>query len=78
LAQFIRGDAESEVRNVLGELGEGLIVHGRSGQGNWAIVPWIAVFDPAVTWGGYYTNDTEMSFQFQLRVRYEKVPCIVK
>jgi 5-methylcytosine-specific restriction protein A len=49
LAQFIRGDAEIEVFNALGELGEGLLVHGSPGQGNWAVVPWIAVFDPAVT-----------------------------
>jgi 5-methylcytosine-specific restriction protein A len=49
LAQFIRGDAETEILSALGELGEGLSVHGSPGQGNWAVVPWIAVFDPAVT-----------------------------
>jgi 5-methylcytosine-specific restriction enzyme A len=49
LAQFIRGDAEHEVFSALGELGEGLLVHGSPGQGNWAVVPWLAIFDPAVT-----------------------------
>jgi 5-methylcytosine-specific restriction protein A len=57
LAQFIRGDAANEVRGALGEVGEGLIVQGSSGQGNWAAVPWISVFDPTITTSatrGYY------------------------
>ena len=57
LAQFIRGDAASVVLDALGEVGEGLIVQGSPGQGNWAAVPWISVFDPAITTSatrGYY------------------------
>ena len=40
-----------------GELGAGLLVEGSSGQGNWAAVPWISVFDPVITTSatsGYY------------------------
>ena len=57
LAQFIRGDAEDAVQQALGELGAGLVVEGSPGQGNWAAVPWISVFDPAITTSatrGYY------------------------
>jgi len=38
-------------------LGAGLVVEGSPGQGNWAAVPWISVFDPAITTSatrGYY------------------------
>jgi 5-methylcytosine-specific restriction protein A len=41
----------------LGELGAGLLVEGSAGAGNWAVVPWISVFDPAITTTateGYY------------------------
>ena len=57
LAQFIRGEAEETVAAALGELGTGLVVEGSAGQGNWATVPWISVFDPAITTSatrGYY------------------------
>lgn len=57
LAIFIRGDAEGAVREALGELQLGLVVQGSPGQGNWAAVPWISVFDPAITTSataGYY------------------------
>ncbi|HLL28028.1 MAG TPA: DUF3578 domain-containing protein [Xanthobacteraceae bacterium] len=57
LAQFIRHDAEDMVRESLGELGAGLLVEGSPGQGNWAAVPWISIFDPAITTSateGYY------------------------
>lgn len=33
----------------LGSLAPGLLVQGSPGQGNWAVVPWISVFDPAIT-----------------------------
>ena len=49
LANFIRHSAASEVNGALGELGAGLIVEGGAGAGNWAAVPWISVFDPAIT-----------------------------
>ena len=57
LAQFIRGEAAETVSAALGELGAGLVVEGSPGQGNWATVPWISVFDPAITTSatrGYY------------------------
>src|SRR5450759_252567 len=57
LAQFIRGEAEDAVQAALGVLGAGLLVEGSPGQGNWAAVPWISVFDPAITTSatrGYY------------------------
>src|SRR5262249_11888562 len=46
LARFIREDAEQSVMAELGDQGAGLIVQGSPGQGNWAAIPWIAVFDP--------------------------------
>jgi 5-methylcytosine-specific restriction protein A len=57
LATFIRHDAAQAVEAGLGELGVGLIVEGSPGQGNWAAVPWISIFDPAITTSatrGYY------------------------
>jgi 5-methylcytosine-specific restriction protein A len=57
LAQFLRGEAETTVLAGLGALGAGLVVEGSPGQGNWAAVPWISVFDPAITTSatrGYY------------------------
>jgi 5-methylcytosine-specific restriction protein A len=57
LAQFIRGEAPPSLSEALGEFADGLIVHGSPGQGNWAVTPWLAVFDPAITTSairGYY------------------------
>jgi 5-methylcytosine-specific restriction enzyme A len=57
LAQFIRHDAAQAVGAGLGELGTGVVVEGSPGQGNWAAVPWISIFDPAITTSatrGYY------------------------
>ena len=57
LAQFVRGGAATSVTEALGEWGAGLLVQGSPGQGNWAAVPWISVFDPAITTSatrGYY------------------------
>src|SRR5436305_549185 len=57
LAQFIRGEAETIVTEALGSDSEGLIVQGSPGQGQWAAVPWISIFDPAITISptrGYY------------------------
>ena len=45
------------MEGALGELGAGLLVEGSAGAGNWAAVPWISVFDPAITTSatrGYY------------------------
>jgi 5-methylcytosine-specific restriction protein A len=57
LAAFIRREAPEAVKKASGELGVGLQVEGSAGAGNWAAVPWISVFDPAVTTTatqGYY------------------------
>jgi 5-methylcytosine-specific restriction protein A len=57
LATYIREDAAQAVEAASGELGLGLIVEGSAGAGNWAAVPWISVFDPAITTSathGYY------------------------
>src|SRR3954453_335900 len=57
-ARFIRDDGEQQIRNSLGSNGIGLRFQGSPGQGNWADVPWVAVFDPVVTTSatrGYYS-----------------------
>jgi len=57
LAEFIRHDAVAQIREALPSNYQGLFVHGSPGAGNWAKVPWIAIFDPAVTdtaTRGYY------------------------
>jgi 5-methylcytosine-specific restriction protein A len=57
LGDFIRHAAADAVLAGLGEHGAGLFVEGSAGAGNWAAVPWIAVFDPAITVSatrGYY------------------------
>jgi 5-methylcytosine-specific restriction protein A len=57
LGAFIRHNAAKAVKEALGEQGAGLQVEGSAGAGNWAAVPWIAVFDPAITTTathGYY------------------------
>lgn len=57
LAQFLRKDTPPIVIDALGPLGTGLVFEGSPGKGNWADVPWVSVFDPAVTTSatqGYY------------------------
>lgn len=57
LASFIRDDTAEAVRAILRPHYPELIVKGSAGAGNWADVPWIAVFDPKVTESatrGYY------------------------
>jgi 5-methylcytosine-specific restriction enzyme MrcB-like protein len=49
LANFLRHQAADEVQNALGDLGARLTVEGSAGAGNWVMVPWISVFDPAIT-----------------------------
>ncbi|MFE1598072.1 DUF3578 domain-containing protein [Methylobacterium sp. ID0610] len=50
LAHVIRRGAPDEVRAALPADAPGLLVKGSPGRGlHWAAVPWIAVFDPAVT-----------------------------
>lgn len=56
LALFIRDDADEQTKEVLiGRLG--LTVEGSPGRGQWAAVPWLAIFDDVVTDSatrGYY------------------------
>jgi 5-methylcytosine-specific restriction protein A len=57
VAAFVRGTAAREIEGALGEKAAGLLVVGSAGAGNWAEVPWISIFDPAVTDSatrGYY------------------------
>jgi 5-methylcytosine-specific restriction protein A len=57
LAAYLRHSGADPVGKALGESGAGLSVEGSPGQGNWAAVPWISLFDPAVTQKattGYY------------------------
>lgn len=58
LAHVIRKGAPDELRRALGPLGGSFLVKGSPGRGShWAAVPWLAVFDPAVTTSatrGYY------------------------
>lgn len=45
LASFIRDAAVKEIGAALGLAAAGLQFKGSAGQGNWATVPWLAVFD---------------------------------
>ncbi len=57
LARYIREDAAAQVREALPAMYQPFLVHGSPGVGNWAEIPWIAVFDPAITDSatrGYY------------------------
>ncbi len=57
LASFIRDEAAKELHEALGEQAGELICKGSAGAGNFATVPWLAVFDPVVTdtaTKGYY------------------------
>jgi 5-methylcytosine-specific restriction enzyme A len=58
LAAVIRKGAPDELRAALSQIDGPFLVKGSPGRGsNWAAVPWLAVFDPAVTTSatrGYY------------------------
>ncbi|WP_342636508.1 MrcB family domain-containing protein [Methylobacterium nonmethylotrophicum] len=57
LGDVIRGAARQEVAGALGSGNSDLLVKGSPGQGIWAEVPWLSVFDPLVTrtaTQGYY------------------------
>lgn len=49
IARFIRTQAADAVADALREKFPQYLVEGSPGKGRWAEVPWIAVFDPAVT-----------------------------
>jgi 5-methylcytosine-specific restriction protein A len=56
-AEFIRRDAAGAVQTALGNSTASLLVVGSPGKGNFAEIPWIAVFDSTVTTSatrGYY------------------------
>lgn len=48
VAEFIRNDVPAAVRDVL-EVGDRYLVHGSPGQGNWAKVPWVGIYDRFIT-----------------------------
>ena len=56
VADFVRHDVPAIIEEVT-SLSERYLVYGSAGQGNWARVPWVAVFDRLVTetaQNGYY------------------------
>jgi 5-methylcytosine-specific restriction enzyme A len=56
LASFIRGSATKEIEAAITNP-HGLTVKGSAGAGQWAVVPWISIFDDVVTDSatrGYY------------------------
>lgn len=48
VAEFVRREVPLVVEQVIGQI-DRYLVHGSSGQGNWARVPWVAVYDRFVT-----------------------------
>jgi len=48
LAEFVRNEIPEQVRSVLGA-NDRYLIHGSVGQGNWARVPWLAIFDRLIT-----------------------------
>jgi len=58
LGTVIRKGAPDEIRQALGPLDGPFLVKGSPGRGaHWAAIPWLAIFDPAVTTSatrGYY------------------------
>lgn len=59
LEAFIRHEAPQKVEAGLGEWGAGFLIEGSAGADNWAAVPWISIFDRAVTTtatSGYYVG----------------------
>ena len=54
LANFIRDDLRQIIQKVVGD---SYLVDASPGKGNWAHVPWVSIFDPAITTSarvGYY------------------------
>ncbi len=49
IARFVRAQAADAVKAAIGATFPHFLVIGSPGKGQWTIVPWIAVFDPAVT-----------------------------
>lgn len=55
MAEYLRQDAAQSIKDAVAQ--PYYLVKGSPGQGNWADVPWIGVFDPTVTDSatrGYY------------------------
>jgi 5-methylcytosine-specific restriction protein A len=56
VAEFLRKDIAKILRNIIGE-NERYLIQGSPGQGNWARVPWAAIYDRFITntaQDGYY------------------------
>lgn len=49
VAKLLRRDLAEEVAKALGPSNDDLVVAGSAGQGNWADVPWCAIYEPTVT-----------------------------
>ncbi|THF58852.1 MrcB family domain-containing protein [Ollibium composti] len=49
VAAAIRVDLAVAIETTLGARRTGLLVEGSPGQGNWARVPWVAIFEPSIT-----------------------------
>jgi 5-methylcytosine-specific restriction protein A len=57
LAAFIRNDFKKEIQDLADEFSPGLQVEASPGKGQWADVPWLALFNPQITTSatsGYY------------------------
>ena len=48
VAEFVRREVPLAVEKIIGE-NDRYLVHGSPGQGNWARVPWVAVYDRFIT-----------------------------
>jgi 5-methylcytosine-specific restriction protein A len=48
VADFVRNEVPDVIRKAIGDP-DRYLVHGSAGKGNWARVPWVAVFDRLVT-----------------------------
>lgn len=49
LANYIRHEFANSIKNALGDLSEKFVVKTSAGNGNWATIPWGAIFDPSIT-----------------------------
>src|SRR4051812_9148260 len=49
VGRLLRQSLPDELGIALGPAAAGMKIHGSAGQGIWAAVPWVAVFDRAIT-----------------------------
>jgi 5-methylcytosine-specific restriction protein A len=56
MAEFVRREVPNAVKQIIGD-DDRYLIHGSSGQGNWARVPWVAIYNRFITetaQDGYY------------------------